>query len=88
MAARRLRYHTELQVPGAHAVVYSWHIGNAMNDVTQCSENEADGFVLELDFGDTFVTVIASPSPAGAAPNPYASEPALLAVAAAVQRRL
>jgi hypothetical protein len=75
---------TELAVPGVHATVYAWHIGEEW----PCAASPPNGLALELDFGDTFVTVLPSVSRAlNGQANPYASPDALGTLARAIRRR-
>ena len=75
-------------MPRAHAILYRWRIGNASVDSAHCSADGADGLALELDFGDTFVTVLPSVYLAlNDLSNPYASEAALRTLSTAIQPR-
>jgi hypothetical protein len=79
---------TEVPVPDARVVLYSRYTSDEPHDAASCREIEAYGYVLELDFGDTFVTVTLAPPPASAtAPNPSASEQALRALASEIRRK-
>ncbi|MBI5284150.1 MAG: hypothetical protein HY874_03565 [Chloroflexi bacterium] len=76
--------HEEMSVPGARAVLYRWHV----RQVSACSSAPADGIVLEMDLGDTFVVLLPDISLMLAnQPNPYASAGALANLARALTRR-
>lgn len=75
---------TELAVPGVHATVYAWHVGEEWH----CAASPPNGLALDLDFGDTFVTVLPSVARAlNGQANPYASPGALGTLARAIRRR-
>jgi hypothetical protein len=84
----RCATHNEVLVPGAHAVIHEWRIGNIAYDGAPCPATAPDGLALELDFGETLVTVLPSVSRAlNKLPNPYATEAALQALALTLHRR-
>ena len=79
---------TEVPVAGAHVTIFEWHIDDIAYDASRCTGSPPDGVALELDFGDTFVTVLPSlPSQRVRLPDAYGSVDALRALAAALYRR-
>jgi hypothetical protein len=79
---------TEFPVLGARAVLFEWHMHDLAVDAAHCPPSAPDGVALEVDFGDTFVTVLPSVARELAGlPNAYASAEALRGLAAALLRR-
>lgn len=79
---------TEVPVAGAHVTIFEWHIDDIAYDASRCTGSPPDGVALELDFGDTFVTVLPDvPAQRSRLPDAYGSVDALRALAAALYRR-
>lgn len=80
--------HREVLVPGAHAAIYQWRVGAVAYSEQPCSDSDTLAMALEVDFGDTIVTVAPSYYRAlNRLPNPYEGEAAVQSLGLALRRR-